>query len=89
MFSLPYVLAYVSIASLVASLYKDWKLDGDTLEKRRTLSIYHLAQLAVVVVALWAAVDIILITLRGFPSVDSAKSLSRSLMRSRLVICSP
>lgn len=53
---LPYMVAAASILALLASLYKEQKISPDT-QIKRALRIHHLAQGAVIVLALWAAIN--------------------------------
>jgi hypothetical protein len=54
---LTYIVAFASFLALMVSLYKDRKLEPDTPEVKRALRIHHLAQLLLVGLALWAAID--------------------------------
>lgn len=54
---LPFIVAFASLVTLLASLYKERKLAPDTTEVKYALRIHHLAQLSLLVLALWAAID--------------------------------
>lgn len=54
---LPSIVAFASIVTLLASLYKERKLAPGTTEVKRALRIHHLAQSLIIVLALWAAID--------------------------------